>query len=573
MKNKAGVSKKKIAILLIVIAIAAFLVYSFVYKCKFVFEINNAPDLNRFETMSGFDAIDLIINASDDHGLGYAEFYIDDILYQGCEKTKFNKEGIAICTWNTSSYLEGEHKVSTKVYGRDGGWFVSHLNATVRNDKNPPVINEMMIYPTENGSFDGTNVRGVVAIFAQGYDSESGITKADWFLNDQLIENPSKEGILSLILDTRGLVGQQNIKCLVTDRAGNSNTKTLQFYAQNTGPQIRIVRPAPGEELIGTAYLEVNASSPTGIKNVRWYLDYNGKQAFIGSGSRTYWGCAGIAGNYSISVNVTDNVDNSNIARVMVLIKSPDLVINSTDVSFIPASPKPGENVIINAIIRNQGSAEAKKITVTAYDGSHEIASSTIDRISPAGEERISFNWTNITAVIHKVTVAVDTHLMSDESDENNNYVTTSLRVGNATDYAVLKNHELYEMEKTNLKTKEEWQAFQMKWFELYDWPRKSDEEQKAELAGKIPLEKDGYIWKYYPRLFDIPAEISFEYASTCADMKKSLEAETYEEIMKQEKPGRICPYDGISSMNATMEICPFCGRRLFHSGECEWWL
>ncbi|MFZ2456186.1 MAG: CARDB domain-containing protein [Candidatus Altiarchaeia archaeon] len=195
----------------------------------------------------------------------------------------------------------------------------------------------------------------------------------------------------------------------------------------NTPPVITSTTPTTNQKIDNTAYLAVNASDASGIRSADWYLQTTQGPVRIGSGQRTYWGCGGLNGNYTILVNVTDLVGNVATRTVPVEIRSPDLSVEG--VSFVPIVPAVNYSNAVKVSIKNKGSLNADNFYARLYVGYNETNNTLIDQILPDQVIEAVLYWTPRTAGPHNITVVVDPVDYVSESNETNNYMTMSIDI------------------------------------------------------------------------------------------------------------------------------------------------
>ena len=174
--------------------------------------------------------------------------------------------------------------------------------------------------------------------------------------------------------------------------------------------------PENNDILEGIANLRVEASDDnTGVAEVDWFIELAGENIRVGSGDQTIWGSGGLNGEYTLTVNVTDLVGNTQTRNIPVNIISPDLSLTETDVTVT------GDNV--TAVIRNLGSADAEDITINAYNLTGKVGSGVIDNLLAGETQAIEIHCNNTQG---RITVVVDLHNSIPEISEENNLVEVS---------------------------------------------------------------------------------------------------------------------------------------------------
>gem|GEM_PF-3720894 len=378
----------------------------FTYTEPFAFnlDVRKAPTLNNFTATVGYNSVELEVDASDDEELKSASFYFDGGFE--CYETLDGKSDTASCIVDTSSLTDNSvHQAYVKVRDTEFSWFESDiLEFTVRNDIEKPIILSTYILPTENGEVYNNNVSGTVMLGVSTYDTESGIQSIEWYKNGVYLGS----GATLNWITTTEADGFYNIQVDVTDLIGNSDTKTFTVNVDNTPPVILDTIPENGDILEGIVGLEVNVTDlQSGLWDTEWFLE----GVKIGSGMKTIWGSAGLDGSYTLTVNVSDVVGNIQSEDIPVIIRSPDLAINASDVTITDNN--------ITAIIRNLGSADASDVNVSFYAGNESFASEIIN-VSARGSEIVVVDY---TPTGKDITVVADPYDWITEIDEWNNYV------------------------------------------------------------------------------------------------------------------------------------------------------
>lgn len=142
-------------------------------------------------------------------------------------------------------------------------------------------------------------------------------------------------------------------------------------------------------------------------------------------------------GPYDINVIALGTIDNQEFARegfTTVWVKRyPDLTISSSDISFSNDAPQEGEEITIDAIIRNVGDADAGNATVEFYDGATEaaafISEDTLD-VPQGGNATASVSW-NATFGAHDIYAVISPYNEFLEKDYSNNQGNISIYVIN----------------------------------------------------------------------------------------------------------------------------------------------
>jgi Concanavalin A-like lectin/glucanases superfamily/CARDB len=108
----------------------------------------------------------------------------------------------------------------------------------------------------------------------------------------------------------------------------------------------------------------------------------------------------------------------------------PDLALNSSDITFSPVNPNPGETVIINALIHNKGVLPSPSTEVKFYDFGVFIDSAPLAALNPGNNRNVHISTAFSQAGFHLITVKVDPGNAISELNESNNEAGLVLQVG-----------------------------------------------------------------------------------------------------------------------------------------------
>ncbi len=127
---------------------------------------------------------------------------------------------------------------------------------------------------------------------------------------------------------------------------------------------------------------------------------------------------------------------------------------------------------------------------------------------------------------------------------------------------------EKYNKEKQNIKTFDDWQKFNKKWFDKKNWPQKTSSQFAEDSKNKIsPCQLGGRLWGYTTYIYDITPEARYEMFSALRNLGEPLIFTDENNITKTAEYGwsQDCPYCEISTTDIGDDICPKCGRKLLY--------
>jgi hypothetical protein len=133
----------------------------------------------------------------------------------------------------------------------------------------------------------------------------------------------------------------------------------------------------------------------------------------------------------TVRLRVTDNggLPSEDTATIEI-IHAPDLTIVPGSIRFVPVNPGPGEPVVIQADVKNQGLVRAANIAVRLADFGVPIGSHTIANLEPGETVTVSFDPVSFPESLRLITVAADPNNAIAESIETNNQSSNVLQVG-----------------------------------------------------------------------------------------------------------------------------------------------
>ncbi|MGC9327926.1 MAG: C25 family cysteine peptidase, partial [Candidatus Hinthialibacter sp.] len=127
----------------------------------------------------------------------------------------------------------------------------------------------------------------------------------------------------------------------------------------------------------------------------------------------------------------------------------PDLCFVPDSLTVEPSSPRSGETIFLNALVRNDGAASARDIFIQGRDASSGNSAkilnvvvgrqgASIDRLDPGQQKFIRLRWdpTN-NAGPHKLRLTIDSNNRIAEFDEENNTIESEIQVRRKADLLV----------------------------------------------------------------------------------------------------------------------------------------
>jgi PKD repeat protein len=221
--------------------------------------------------------------------------------------------------------------------------------------------------------------------------------------------------------------GDTTVNLTVKDKVGNKNKASFEINIRDTeGPIVTIVADIKAE-VSEDIFLNANTTSDNmdELNHLKFDWDFN-DTAVNAESERTGVNLTikyGKPGTYVITLNVSDNSNNSVIAIHTITITAPDLIVSKLDLSDL--EPRAGEAVDITATIRNEGGSGAKNFTVSLLIDDVEVAgqSEKVQFLLAGAEWVVNFTW-EAEAGVHDIKISVDYNDVSkqvqvDVTDEN----------------------------------------------------------------------------------------------------------------------------------------------------------
>jgi hypothetical protein len=131
----------------------------------------------------------------------------------------------------------------------------------------------------------------------------------------------------------------------------------------------------------------------------------------------------------------------------------PDLIIDADSVRVTPSSPRSGETIFLEGIVRNQGNATAENIFVNGHQaprGKKKVPFNVIvgrrgeqiDRLDPGDSTQVRLRWDPTgNSGPYDLEMKVDPFDQIDEESEENNFVEALVTVRRKADLLVEKDH------------------------------------------------------------------------------------------------------------------------------------
>jgi hypothetical protein len=230
--------------------------------------------------------------SEDDENFDRMQLYILGELVQ-----TWNTSGLQTYSWNTSTCVDGLCSIKLIVYDKTGSVNFASINVIV--DNAAPAI--VLISP-ENDAIVSGNMP------VDFYILDSNLLNVTYAINEGDPVDITHE--TSFIVDTTKLDdGANEINMTATDKSGNSVSKMLNIFVDNTKPSVTVTNPTEGTTLTGTITIEFTASDEH-LTEVLLYID---AAAF------------NVTGLYSYEWNTTEVGDGTHVIRFVAYDKAGNM--------------------------------------------------------------------------------------------------------------------------------------------------------------------------------------------------------------------------------------------------------
>ena len=140
-------------------------------------------------------------------------------------------------------------------------------------------------------------------------------------------------------------------------------------------------------------------------------------------------------GTHTISLNVIDSNNNITSDAQTIRIRSTDLTIASSDITFSNSWPTQDESITINANIHNEGNENVNDVSVKFYDENTYIGEVILPQISYHSFGNVSLQYAPSTPGYPLIKAVVDENNNINEVNEDNNEAIRPIAVGNGNYY------------------------------------------------------------------------------------------------------------------------------------------
>ena len=173
-------------------------------------------------TVSG--SLSVTANASDDNGVTQVEFFVDGSSIGADTTAPYS------VTWDTTTYSDGAHTVSTTATDTIGQTGNDSVNVTVQNGTvdNAPTV-------TITDPTNGATVSGGVSVTANASD-DNGVTQVEFFVDSGSIGVDTTAPYSASWDTTAYSDGAHTVSAVATDTIGQTGSDSVGVTVQNAAP-------------------------------------------------------------------------------------------------------------------------------------------------------------------------------------------------------------------------------------------------------------------------------------------------------------------------------------------------
>jgi hypothetical protein len=133
-----------------------------------------------------------------------------------------------------------------------------------------------------------------------------------------------------------------------------------------------------------------------------------------------------------------------------------------------------------------------------------------------------------------------------------------------------MKAFDVFDRERRAIRTLEDWRAFQKRWFDHTNWPKKSKEliTKEGIQKAKRPKVINGRRWSTTYFSYDLTPEARYEYCWTLTVIGAPLQSPNWNTAPRTVENGwrQECGYCEISTGSLGDDTCPQCGRPMYYA-------
>lgn len=285
--------------------------------------------------------------------------------------------------------------------------------------------------------------------------------EVDFTVNESVLQTRTGNSTDFLVDDTHTVtapdvwtnvpIGTHDVRVDVTADGNDTNTSNdVRTFSVGIGPDLVVSNvstdaedPAEGDQVTLSATVENRGNQDAGEFGVEFVVDgsavgtptVDGLAVEDSTTVEATWTAEAGTQTITVEADASDAVEEANEDNntrdgptLDVEPTFPDLVISN--IITQPLTPDPGDEVNIQATVRNAGDAAASPSkAMLTIDGSTITPNANVDELDPGQQAAALWTW-DASIGVHELEAKVDVGDTVDESDEENNDANRSLTVG-----------------------------------------------------------------------------------------------------------------------------------------------
>jgi hypothetical protein len=168
-------------------------------------------------------------------------------------------------SWDATTAAPGVHTIAATATDAAGLSSTHAVTVVVEGVPSVPAVD--ITAPA-----DGASVSGVLNVTADAAD-ETGVTHVEFLIDGASIGVDTTDPYEASWDTTAGSDGVRSVEAVVTNSEGATANDTISVTVVNTAPTVAITAPSGGAYATGSVQVTADASAPTGVTQVEFFVD------------------------------------------------------------------------------------------------------------------------------------------------------------------------------------------------------------------------------------------------------------------------------------------------------------